>query len=37
MLTADLKGGVLKEMREHRMKYFLPNRRPHLYGLIVKG
>lgn len=31
MLTVDLKAEALKGMREHRMKYFLPNRRPHLY------
>jgi N-carbamoylputrescine amidase len=36
MLTADLKGEALEEMRGHRMKYFLPNRRPHLYGPIIK-
>ncbi len=36
MLTADLKGEALQEMREHRMKYFLPNRRPHLYGRIIQ-
>ena len=36
MLMADLKGEALEEMRGHRMKYFLPNRRPHLYGHLIK-
>jgi len=32
MIRAELKGDDLKEIRNHRMKYFLPNRRPELYG-----
>jgi len=31
MLVADLKAGDLAEVREHKMRYFLPNRRPELY------
>ncbi len=31
MITADLKAGVLKRIRGHRMRYFLPHRRPDLY------
>ncbi len=31
MLFAVLKKGALKSTRRHRMKYFLPNRRPELY------
>lgn len=32
MLIADLKEGELAETRGHRMRYFLPSRRPELYG-----
>ena len=32
MLLAELKMDELHEVREHRMKFFLPNRRPELYG-----
>ncbi len=32
MLIAELKMAELLEVREHRMKFFLPNRRPELYG-----
>ncbi len=32
MILMDLKMDELREIREHRMKYFLPNRRPELYG-----
>ena len=32
MVVADLKMDEIREMREHRMKYFIPNRRPELYG-----
>jgi len=35
MLVAVLEAEKLKDMREHRMKYFLPNRRPDLYGAIL--
>ena len=31
MLLADLKSDDLTAVREHRMRYFLPNRRPDLY------
>jgi len=35
MLLVDLKQSELQEIREHRMRYFMPNRRPELYkGLI---
>ncbi|MFH1350789.1 MAG: nitrilase-related carbon-nitrogen hydrolase [Pseudomonadota bacterium] len=34
ILLAELKMDALQEMREHRMKYFIPNRRPELYGEI---
>jgi len=32
MLVADLKAEELSAVRNHRMRYFLPNRRPELYG-----
>jgi N-carbamoylputrescine amidase len=32
MTLVELKQDVLHEIRTHRMKYFLPNRRPELYG-----
>ena len=32
MLVADLKSDDLSAVRDHRMRYFLPNRRPELYG-----
>ena len=32
MLHVTLSGKDLEEVRTHRMKYFLPNRRPELYG-----
>lgn len=35
MLVAVLGAAKLKGMREHRMKYFLPNRRPDLYTEIL--
>jgi N-carbamoylputrescine amidase len=31
ILLADLKAGALKKIRDHKMRYFLPNRRPELY------
>lgn len=32
MIIADLKAAELENVRDHRMRYFLPNRRPDLYG-----
>ncbi|MEZ4552177.1 MAG: nitrilase-related carbon-nitrogen hydrolase [Desulfobacterales bacterium] len=32
LLIADLKAGDLKTVRSHKMRYFLPNRRPEIYG-----
>ena len=32
VLIADLKAKDLKRVRNHRMRYFLPNRRPELYS-----
>ncbi len=31
LLVADLDGSALEHVRGHRMRYFLPNRRPELY------
>jgi N-carbamoylputrescine amidase len=31
MIVADLKADELKRVRDHRMRYFLPNRRPEFY------
>ena len=31
MIIADLKSGLLNDVRSHKMKYFLPNRRPEIY------
>ena len=31
LVFADLKANVLEEVRKHKMRYFLPNRRPALY------
>ena len=36
VVFAELKAEMLKEIREHRMKYFLNNRRPELYKKIVE-
>jgi predicted amidohydrolase len=36
ILFADLKADHLREIRQHRMKYFIPQRRPDLYKKIVK-
>jgi predicted amidohydrolase len=36
LLLVDLRAIELEEVRNHRMKYFLPNRRPELYGGIVR-
>ena len=35
ILFADLKAEELRNTREHRMKYFIPQRRPELYKRIV--
>jgi N-carbamoylputrescine amidase len=35
MLITTLKGDTLSEVRKHRMRYFLPHRRPGLYHRIV--
>ncbi len=35
ILFADLDAGMLQEVREHRMKYFISSRRPDLYGKII--
>ncbi|UCF56829.1 MAG: nitrilase [Deltaproteobacteria bacterium] len=32
MVLADLKRDEIEEIRKHRMKYFIPNRRPELYA-----
>jgi len=32
MLLVDLKQSEVQEIRAHRMRYFIPNRRPELYG-----
>ncbi|UCF84638.1 MAG: nitrilase, partial [Desulfobacteraceae bacterium] len=32
MLLVDLKRNEIEEIRKHRMKYFIPNRRPELYA-----
>jgi N-carbamoylputrescine amidase len=32
LLVAELKADVLSDVRNHRMRYFLPNRRPDVYG-----
>jgi predicted amidohydrolase len=37
MILVDLRREVLQEIRNHRMKYFFPNRRPELYGDISSG
>jgi N-carbamoylputrescine amidase len=31
LMLVDLKAGFLNEVRKHRMRYFLPHRRPELY------
>ena len=35
ILYATLEAALLTDVRKHRMKYFLPGRRPELYGKIV--
>jgi predicted amidohydrolase len=37
MLTAVLKRESLESVRRHRMRYFLPQRRPELYGELIKS
>ena len=37
MILVELRRDILEEIRNHRMKYFLPNRRPELYGDISSG
>jgi len=32
VIVADLKAKDLSRVRNHRMRYFLPNRRPELYS-----
>ncbi|MCJ7775963.1 MAG: nitrilase, partial [Desulfobulbaceae bacterium] len=36
ILFADLKADYLQDVRLHRMKYFIPQRRPGLYKNIVE-
>jgi N-carbamoylputrescine amidase len=36
LILIDLKAIELEEVRNHRMKYFLPNRRPELYREIAR-
>jgi len=33
MMVIDLKAGLIEDVRSHRMKYFLPNRRPDVYRI----
>jgi predicted amidohydrolase len=33
LLVADLKATQLNDVRRHRMRYFLPHRRPDIYNL----
>ena len=33
LLIADVKADLLRDIRSHRMKYFLPNRRPDIYRI----
>ena len=35
ILITDLKEEEIRSMRGHRMRYFLPHRRPELYGEIA--
>jgi N-carbamoylputrescine amidase len=37
MIIAELKGEDLEEIKKHRMKYFLPHRRPELYRDIINS
>jgi N-carbamoylputrescine amidase len=36
VLTVNVPAKRLREVRDHRMKYFLPNRRPDLYSKLVQ-
>lgn len=35
LLSSTLDFSLLEEIRSHRMKYFLPNRRPDIYGPLI--
>ena len=37
MLLVNLKESEIKEIREHRMRYFIPNRRPELYADLMSA
>ncbi len=37
MLVEDLSGDTLTKVRKHRMRYFLPSRRPELYGPLARS
>ncbi|MFZ7112113.1 MAG: nitrilase-related carbon-nitrogen hydrolase [Desulfatiglandales bacterium] len=37
VLIADLSGGDIEDIKRHRMRYFLPQRRPELYGALCAG
>ena len=37
VLIADLKGGEIEDIKKHRMRYFLPQRRPELYVALCAG
>ena len=36
LMITDLKSEALNWVREHRMRYFLPNRRPELFDIYCK-
>jgi len=36
ILYSVLNAGMLQDVRQHRMKYFIPQRRPGLYGRIIQ-
>jgi predicted amidohydrolase len=36
ILYASLEARMLEDIRKHRMKYFIPRRRPELYGKIIQ-
>jgi N-carbamoylputrescine amidase len=37
ILFAELKADVIQAVRKHRMRYFLPHRRPELYHALIKS
>jgi N-carbamoylputrescine amidase len=37
LLVADLKAEYLDAVRRHRMRYFLPRRRPYLYRTVCRS